>query len=749
MKVFYVISKACEISGGAERATSMMLRRLQEHYAFECEMLSAHPVTYEEVRDGVRLRGFRDIEELKTMTRAEKPDIILASLADAVPAFQVARHFAIPRILSIHAYEYSPPNAQEMTQWSIQSGYRSLPRADIDFVLESADQIFCCSQYMQNFLRGRAKRESEILLNDWDEDEVLIDDTARAEGASITAICGYRHKGGEIFLELARRFADEKFMLVGAPWSDIAIDILGEAAACPNVELPGRMRPRDFLARSKLVLVPSQWPEPFGRIAVEAMVNGVPVLASRNGGLTEIIGDGPMGVDTFGDVDAWEDCLRAQLEGHAIGPAEMEAGRVRAQTFLDAEPVHQLAQAIKTLSSTSSPVWDSTTVAFIGGVDGIESNTIDNAAWSHELTSRGYIVGESQADGRGVADHVLVHDYSKNFNDFVPPEAGHYIAVRTSDFGPYPQSWANKIEAEFDQLWVYTEWIAKQARASGIDPEQIHIVPLGIDPMVFRPEGPQSPLVPQDAFTFLFVGGAVRRKGIDILIKAYQAVFSSSDNVALVIKGDSQNLFYKDRSEVDEILAASDASAPPRIVHIDDHLSIEDLAAMYRSCDVGVFPYRAEGFVLPIAEAMASGTPSIVPDFGPCLDFCSKSTSFLAPVRRINLPVSRTFTLAAGFDMDVQTVDFCEVRVDALGQMLREVFDAGRAGLDEKRQAGLQVVRERLNWAHSVDRVEECLRELHETVPRRVLARREAAANQYRRETAVREMAIDAARRGG
>lgn len=745
MKVFYAISNACWVSGGAERAALMMLRRLREHYDFECEMLSSHPVRYEEIRNGVRLRGFRDIEELKTITRAEKPDIILGSLADAVPAFQVGCRYGIPRILSIHGYEYSPPTAEETRQWLIPAGHRSLPQSDIDFVLKSADHVFSCSQYMQRFLRDRAKLESEILLNDWDEEEVLLDDTAGGEGACITAICGNRHKGVEIFLELASRFPNERFMLVGDPGNDIPPKILGDAAACRNVELPGRMRPREFLARSKLVLVPSQWPEPFGRIAVEAMVNGIPVLASRNGGLRELVGNGPMGVDAFGDVDAWEDCLRAQIEGRRIGPAELEAGRVRARTILAAEPVHLLARVIKLLSATSSPAWKSTSVAFTGGLDGVESNTIVNAAWSQELATRGYAVGATEDNGRTVADYVLLHDYSKNFNDFVPPEAGYYIAVRSSDFGPYPRSWAEKIEAEFDQLWVYTEWIAEQARASGIDPALIRVVPLGIDPHVFRLDGPVSRLVPRDTFTFLFVGGAVRRKGIDLLIKAYRSVFSSSDNVALVIKGDSENMFYKGRSEVEEILASGDGRNAPRVVHIDVHLSIQELAAMYRSCDVGVFPYRAEGFVLPIAEAMASGTPSIVPDFGPCLDFCSASTSFLVPARRIRLPFSRTLSLAAGFEIDVEAVDFCEVRLDALGRMLRQVFDAGRAALGEKRQAGIHVVRHRLSWASSVDHVEECLRELGEFVPRRIVARRDAAARVHRREAALREMAIDMA----
>ncbi len=60
--------------------------------------------------------------------------------------------------------------------------------------------------------------------------------------------------------------------------------------------------------------------------------------------------------------------------------------------------------------------------------------------------------------------------------------------------------------------------------------------------------------------------------------------------------------------------------AAPAIVYLDGQLPEAELAALYRTCDLAVFPYRAEGFVLPILEAMASATPAIVPRLGPCLD---------------------------------------------------------------------------------------------------------------------------------
>ena len=50
-----------------------------------------------------------------------------------------------------------------------------------------------------------------------------------------------------------------------------------------------------FLAGVDALVVPSIWQEPFGRVAVEAMAHGVPVIASRRGGLGGIVEPGRTG----------------------------------------------------------------------------------------------------------------------------------------------------------------------------------------------------------------------------------------------------------------------------------------------------------------------------------------------------------------------------------------------------------------------------------------------------------------------
>lgn len=63
------------------------------------------------------------------------------------------------------------------------------------------------------------------------------------------------------------------------------------AGLSKNVEIVGFKRnPYEFIAKSKVLLMPSKW-EGFGLAAVEGLAYGVPVVASKVGGLKDIITD--------------------------------------------------------------------------------------------------------------------------------------------------------------------------------------------------------------------------------------------------------------------------------------------------------------------------------------------------------------------------------------------------------------------------------------------------------------------------
>ncbi len=93
-------------------------------------------------------------------------------------------------------------------------------------------------------------------------------------------------KGISIFLEVAARLPAYRFGVVPG-WGTTADDRRA-LQRLPNVEfLPNARRIDDLLSRTRLLLMPSLWYEGFGLIVMEAMLRGLPVVASDSGGLQE------------------------------------------------------------------------------------------------------------------------------------------------------------------------------------------------------------------------------------------------------------------------------------------------------------------------------------------------------------------------------------------------------------------------------------------------------------------------------
>lgn len=97
------------------------------------------------------------------------------------------------------------------------------------------------------------------------------------------------------------------------------------------VELsPFENDPAKSFMDADVVLVPSRLPEPFGRVAIEAMAYGKPVIASCHGGLVEIVEDKKTGfLIPPSDVDSLTFALRQYIEAPELAREHGNAGRKR------------------------------------------------------------------------------------------------------------------------------------------------------------------------------------------------------------------------------------------------------------------------------------------------------------------------------------------------------------------------------------------------------------------------------------
>jgi glycosyltransferase involved in cell wall biosynthesis len=115
-------------------------------------------------------------------------------------------------------------------------------------------------------------------------------------------------KGVDIAFALARARPDIPFAFTRCWYLAPAAlrRLRGEARELGNVELRAAVKePRRLYGDAKLLLVPSAYPEAWARVAPEAQMSGIPVLAAATGGLPDAVGEGGILITPEAGVDHW------------------------------------------------------------------------------------------------------------------------------------------------------------------------------------------------------------------------------------------------------------------------------------------------------------------------------------------------------------------------------------------------------------------------------------------------------------
>jgi glycosyltransferase involved in cell wall biosynthesis len=154
-----------------------------------------------------------------------------------------------------------------------------------------------------------------------------------------------------------------------------------------------------------------------------------------------------------------------------------------------------------------------------------------------------------------------------------------------------------------DLLTVSSSSAADIISDFGVSPEQLNVVPLGVNTELFKP-GSQ----PRQPGRVIAIASAdTPLKGVRTLLQAVARLRTVRDlELRLVAKVEPNGPTHKLIAE----LGISD------IVHVASGLSDAELAALLASAEVACIPSLYEGFSLPAVEAMASGTPIVASRVG-------------------------------------------------------------------------------------------------------------------------------------
>lgn len=297
-------------------------------------------------------------------------------------------------------------------------------------------------------------------------------------------------------------------------------------------------------------------------------------------------------------------------------------------------------------------------------------------------------------------DIAIRHQFPPNA---LAPREGRWVMIQPWEFGSLPLTWVQKINAEVDEVWVPSHYVEAQFTQSGVDPARVQVIPNGVDINFFKPGIAPYPIPSPKTFKFLFVGGTLYRKGVDILLQAYQRSFNAEDDVMLVIK-DVQ--IYQGQDSADRIHEFQRTPATPSIYYLNQDLGDHEIVQLYNACDCVVLPYRGEGFALPALEAMACGLPVIVTAGGPTDDFVDDATGYRIPARKQTFGNRQILGLKTAGDLWMLEPD-----VYALAQTLTHIFQHRQ----EAQHKGAQALQNaaRWTWKHAAGRVLERIASIH------------------------------------
>ncbi len=334
--------------------------------------------------------SFEAARKLRRLIRDTKPDLahlqnIYHQLSPSV--LKVLKEEGIPTVQTIHDYAYLSPSYGLFDHGAVcervkpRKYYRAvLHKCVKNSAMASALDAFAYRVHatlgLDERLVGRLIAPSEFVKNkfaEWGKNvfrmEVLphfIDadryEPEYAPGAEIAYVGRLsEEKGIGVLLAAMEKIPEVRLKVIGAGPMEKQLKDFCELAGLKNVRFLGRLRHTevmDEIARSRFVVVPSLFYEPFGYLPIEAACLGKTVVASRVGGLPEIVADNETGLLVPpGDAKTLASTIAALAADEPKIRAMGRGARAQAETrFRPDDYYKKLMEIYESVSSGTKPM---------------------------------------------------------------------------------------------------------------------------------------------------------------------------------------------------------------------------------------------------------------------------------------------------------------------------------------------------------------------------------------------------------
>lgn len=307
-----------DCSGGAEKSSLYLFKSLQE-LGWQIEVICRLPLRSTYFRRGC----WQALKQMK------KPSFAMVDYDLGYPCWRWVNKFSTNKqwlaFLDRRLQEYQPdivlghdePNCP-LLNYAANQGFQSFYFARNLGNIENGDIIpdrlhtIANSPYTASIASQVTSKEVGVVLPFMTLAQYRVGQHQRKY---ITFINPIPEKGMEIALEIAHRLPEEQFLFVKGQWSIYKPETLEAfvkpARNLPNVEVWEHQDDmRQVYAVTKVLLVPSQFTETFGRVTPEAQVNGIPVVAAKAGGIPYTVGQGGILVEPKDNVQKYVEALQ-------------------------------------------------------------------------------------------------------------------------------------------------------------------------------------------------------------------------------------------------------------------------------------------------------------------------------------------------------------------------------------------------------------------------------------------------------